>query len=422
MKPLSDRHIERPDLLDDHCPEGLHVVQLGADPELPCSHVYMEAQIFSPDSKRFVFHRGSHAHGPIPGDPNHQYILCDLDNNAEMTAITDEPNTIAPSYSPDGKWIYYLIDESTPNAGSITLKRVKPDGTGRETLMVIDSPVDGSDVQPSKVYPLSTISSDGKRLATRVFLGDGIRENMPGGVIVFDLEKSTAQVIFQGSDFLNLHPQYSRSLDPERCHDILIQHNHGMLADASGTVTTLASGHGADIHVIRDDGTNFRSMPWGRDGSEFCQGHQCWRGRSDWVITSTQTYFPNHENPERMEAQLIESLPVDIDSHEGRNIANGIRNDLTRDLDSPMFHHFGTDIAGKRLISDYWIDEQQHIYVMSLNEPGKAPAEPITYLLNSGTSFQKTTQAHPFLSPDGRRGFFNSDESGVLQAYMIEGL
>jgi Tol biopolymer transport system component len=29
---------------------------------------------------------------------------------------------------------------------------------------------------------------------------------------------------------------------------------------------------------------------------------------------------------------------------------------------------------------------------------------------------------HPFLSPDGTMGFFNSDESGLLQAYMITGL
>jgi hypothetical protein len=44
---------------------------------------------------------------------------------------------------------------------------------------------------------------------------------------------------------------------------------------------------GADIHVLRDDGSTFRDMPWGRDGNEFCKGHQCWRGRTSWAITST---------------------------------------------------------------------------------------------------------------------------------------
>ena len=34
----------------------------------------------------------------------------------------------------------------------------------------------------------------------------------------------------------------------------------------------------------------------------------------------------------------------------------------------------------------------------------------------------KRTHPHPFLSPDGLMAFFNSDVSGVLQAYMIRGL
>ncbi len=69
--------------------------------------------------------------------------------------------------------------------------------------------------------------------------------------------------------------------------DILIQENHGNVCDARGAITQLTGGAGADIHVIRDDGTDFRNLPWGRDGNEFCQGHQCWRGRSEWAITST---------------------------------------------------------------------------------------------------------------------------------------
>ena len=59
-----------------------------------------------------------------------------------------------------------------------------------------------------------------------------------------------------------------------------------------GIVKRLTGGEGADIHVIRDDGTNFRNMPWGRDGNEFCQGHQCWRGRTTWAIMAS-TPWPN---------------------------------------------------------------------------------------------------------------------------------
>jgi hypothetical protein len=45
----------------------------------------------------------------------------------------------------------------------------------------------------------------------------------------------------------------------------------------------------------------------------------------------------------------------------------------------------------------------------------------ITFLLNPRSSWQKGAHIHPFLSPDGMMGFFNSDESGILQAYMVRG-
>src|SRR5690606_13777702 len=112
---------------------------------------------------------------------------------------------------------------------------------------------------------------------------------------------------------------------PERKYDILIQENHGNQRDEEGRVIRTVSGLGADIHVIRDDGTNFRDMPWGRDGNEFCQGHQCWRGRSDWAITSTLLSDPK-------ECQLIESRPVPGDGHIGLKTPGGVRNHLSRSV------------------------------------------------------------------------------------------
>ena len=49
---------------------------------------------------------------------------------------------------------------------------------------------------------------------------------------------------------------------------------------------------------------------------------------------------------------------------------------------------------------------------------GDTPINTFTYLLNPRASWQKGTHAHPFLSPDGKMAFFNSDETGTLQAYM----
>lgn len=51
----------RPDLLDAKSPHGIEIIQLTADPDVPSSHLYMEAQIFTPDSMRFLLHRSAHA-------------------------------------------------------------------------------------------------------------------------------------------------------------------------------------------------------------------------------------------------------------------------------------------------------------------------------------------------------------------------
>ena len=50
-----------------------------------------------------------------------------------------------------------------------------------------------------------------------------------------------------------------------------------------------------------------------------------------------------------------------------------------------------------------------------LGEPGKDPLRDFKYLLHSKSSGRKHAHVHPFLSPDGAMGFFNSDESGILQ-------
>ena len=401
----------RPDLLDSDSPPGLEVVQLTSEAAVPASHLYMEAQIFTMDSKRFVLHRSATAHGGSRSDPKHQYLRCDIDDRCSLHPLTEELGATAASVSPDGKHVYYFVDQTEPGGGSLTLKRVGLDGTGRETILVVDRPLPGTRFRPSKIYPLSTISSDGRRLAVSAFLGDGQTADAPFGLMVFDLQEATVRLVIHGQTWCNMHPQYCRSLDPIDSHDILIQENHENTADPRGGITRLVGGAGADIHVVRDDGSNFRNMPWGRDGNESCQGHQCWRGRTTWAVTSTGTRKPP-------EAQLIEGRAAPHAGHVGINTPDGVRNDLSRDFDNPHFYHFATDIDGERLISDA---TGQKIYVAQLGRPGKDPLSNFQYLLGSKSSGKKQAHVHPFLSPDGTTGFFNSDESGILQAYMIRG-
>ena len=403
--------IPRPDLLDARSPAGVEVYQLTSDPELPSCHIYMEAQIFTPDSRRLLLHRAGDAHWGNRRDPRHRYQVCDLEQDGALTDLTDDLCAIAPSITPDGRAVYYFVDDTTPGGGRLTLKRVKLDGTERETVMVIDRPLPGTRFQPSGLYSLSTISSDGERLAVSCFLGDGRHDGAPFGLLVFDLRAAEVNLVLAGPTWCNMHPQYCRSRDPEAAHDILIQENHGCYCSASGEILTLVSGAGADIHVIRDDGLRFRNLPWGRDGAEFCQGHQCWIGRSQRAITSTFLQPVN-------ECQLIAGEAASFVDHLGRATAEAVRVDLSRKIPTPRFFHFATDIAGRRLVTDTYDPELgARLYLADL-PIGDAPIDTFTYLLDPGAQWQKGTHVHPFLSPDGRMVFFNSDESGTLQAYM----
>ena len=404
--------IHRQDLLDKASCKGLEVFQLTADSMLPSSHIYMEAQIFTPDSKRLILHRSADSHGNH--SPEHCFLLCDLSDNGCLIPVTDEPGATSPSVSPDGRFFYYFVDKTDIGSGRLELKRRKIDGTSPETVMVLDGSLPGTKYRPSRLYPLSTISSDGQRLAISAFLGDGRTVGAPFGLMVFDLISATVDLILQGISWCNMHPQYCRSEDTELSHDILVQENHGNICDKKGELITLCSGLGADIHVISDDGMNFRNMPWGRNGDEHCQGHQCWRGSSEWAITSTLTKNVS-------ESQLVEGKSAPHVDHGGINTADGLRNDLSFKFNKPDFYHFATNIKGDCLVSDSGIDQSKsRLYFTELGEPGRVPFKNITYLLASPVT--EKIHAHPFLSPDGKTAFFNSNESGISQAYMLRGL
>ncbi len=405
----------RPDLLDKTTPAGVEVIQITTDPELGGSHIYMEAQIFTADSRHFVLQCSGHAHGSDRKDPRHRFLRCDIDDGFSLHPLTDEPGAVGPSVSPDGKHLYYFVEETKRQGGRIHLKRVGLDGTGRETLIVLDAPLPGTPFRPRRLYPLSTISSDGRRLATSAFLGDGKINPPPFGLLVFDLDRPAVRLVIHGDTWSNMHPQFCRARDAGLARDILIQENHGSQTDANGERQKKVGGDGADIHVIRDDGTNLRDMPWGRDGHEFCQGHQCWRGRTGWAITSTVV-------PQAATAELIESLPVPHVGHVGLKAPGGVRNKISRGFPNPRFYHFATDAEGTRLVSDHDpFGPEARICTARLGKPGVDALSEFVCLARPRPSGRKTAHMHPFLSPDGRMAFFNSDESGTLQAYAVRG-
>jgi len=410
--------IPRPDLLPRDAPEGVEVFQLSDDPA-SMGHIYMEAQIFTPDSRRLVLRRAAFSHDGDRYNPAHCHMLCDLENNGELSPLTRELGVAGPCVSPDGKFFYYFVADE---AGTrVELKRVNLDGTGRETVHVLDGAIPGTSHRASNLYPLSTLSSDGKRLAMPVFLGDGETENAPFGLLVYDLEKAALNLILEGTSWSNLHPQYCRSQDPAACHDIMIQENHGAEYDRKGVHLPgkLVGGQGADIHLVRDDGTDFRDFPCGRDVTrETCQGHQCWRGRGETAVIGTEGP-PREGKGAKME--LVEARAAPSAGHKGIHTPEAWRNDLSRGFEDPRFCHFGVDTNGRRILSDYPAHDGR--WLLYAAEFGTGEDDPLAnwrFVLDARST--KPAHPHPFLSPDGTKGFFNSDETGIIQPYMVTGL
>lgn len=404
---------QRPDFPDEKSPAGLQVVQITANPAVGSHNVYTEAQVFTPDSKRFVFMR------------QRNIWLCDIEDGFSLRQITDEKGAIAPSVSPDGKWMYYFVNNTSTFGGALLLKRVSLEDFTRQTLLKLEGPVPGTKYRPNGPFTLSSISSDGKRLCIAAFLGDGKTVNAPFGLLVFDLENPSVKLVFKDQCFHNAHPQYCRSTDPELSHDIMLQNNHGDSLLVTGRSVRSVSGKEGDLHVIRDDGTNWRDIPVGRDSVQFIQGHEQWLGRSGAVLSAMRIRAGERAG----ERPIFLARPIPTDektTHMGVNIPGGSYVEITRNIKDSDIWHFSSDWSGKYIISDtHRMDKETKKplvrLVLGTLSGGENPELKVEHLLNTGSSGRNPAHPHPFFSPDNRRVFFNSDVDGVVQIFMVTG-
>lgn len=400
---------DRPDLLDANSPRGLRVVQITTDKSRPSHHVYSEAHVFTPDSRRFVFYRRS------------DLWLCDVSDHFSLRQLTDEIGVVGPSVSPDGRWMYYLAETARP-LQALVLKRVSLATFERETFITIKDRVAGRERLPYGVYGLSSISSDGKRLCFGAFFSDGVTEGAPWGLLIFDLEKRSTWALPLTPEFINPHPQYSRSREPAHHRDILVQHNQGGGTDPQGVWRNRRGPGGCILHVVRDDGAHWRHVPLGLVVGEPLSGHEQWRGPFPTVVAAA-TWGPG------LGGRLFEGVPIAADRrgpHRGLATPRSRHTDLSAGIAEPRFWHFSVDDAGMHVVSD-WLEldaqgtKRVSLVVGSLSRDVN-PSIKIRYLLNTRTSAKdQPAHPHPFFSPDAKMVFFNSDADGAPQIWMASG-
>ena len=412
--------------------EHVRVTCVTAGMETHHDYLYMETPVFSGDGNRFVFRQPAkdyHKNLNTVGRNTSAdaYWMCDIADNYACVKICDEPGVKGGSMDYKGEYFYYVSDDADNDR--IVFLRLNIQTLKKDTISVIDTPPAGCVAVPSRVYPIAAVRRDGKKYCTGAYLADSRYENGPWGVLVFDTGGGGLDIILEGEDFCNPHPQYAKNADIQ--NDLLIQHNHGSFINKDYAFAPLVSGFGADIHVIRDDGADMRTLPWGRDGNERCQGHQAWRGELKSAVTSTSTDTGRPGEPARY--TLIESEPVRCEEnlrHKGLRVQGGRRRELSAGIENPGFVHFAFSLDGQKFVSDFVRRDLKHddpdnvrIVIARIRDNEPAPMRGMTEIVKTLTVWDgaQMSHPHPFLSPDCKKVLFNAYVGGRPQIHIAEG-
>jgi hypothetical protein len=406
-------------LIDRNSPEGIHVYRMTDDPK-SAGLIYPDQPSFLADDRRLVLNTST---GPV---------ICDPDDGGSLYPIFSDGERKHISLTFDGRYAY-SEHRSKEGEGSLRISRVELGSLREEDVFHCEGLLPGTSIRADR-FRVGTISADNRRAACGIWLGDGKTPDAPYGIVVLDLEKGEAWIAAEDLNFANPHLQYCRSTDQEAVHDLLVQMNHGLHTNEEGKLLVALgppSENGVDIHAVRDDGTHWRDLPFGRDGHESCIGHQIWRGLGTSAVTVTlQNEDTSYGWADGTAQGVVAGWPVPADKngpHLGLLNPGARRVVLTEGLARPRFCHLAGDRSGLRFVFDTFpiFDGRyagMHIHI------GSAPDEetPLAfrYILNSGVTFTRNTghmHAHPILSPDGNRLFFNSDITGTPQVYMVTG-
>ena len=409
------------EFLDRRSPKGIQVTQPVSGFEWT-ELIYPDVPCFMRDGRSFVFLSSD---GPQVGYLGRKVRTRRLFNDKKPR------DRVLITF--DGRFVYYT-EISKRRGGSVTLYRKDMETFRSEKLFHAAGKLPGTNL-PAAAFSPNTVSSDNLRLAGGMRLGDGKTKDAPIGIIVLDLDEGKTRVVARDHDFINPHLQYCRAPDLEASHDLMIQMNHGVHTaghrggpPSVGRLVGPPSCGGGDAHVIRDDGTNWRDLPWGRDGKESLIGHQIWRGNARAAVTvMLENLDTSYGWADGTRQEVVAGWPVKASrrAHKGRLTPGGRRVVLSRGFPHARFCHLNTAATGLKFALDTFpvFDGERagmQIYFGSARDE-RSPLK-FTYLLNSQNTFTgKHLHAHPILSPDGTMLFFNSAISGMRQFYMVTG-
>jgi uncharacterized protein (DUF1684 family) len=397
------------EFIDRRSPKGIRVSQPVVGLEWT-ELIYPDVPCFLRDGQSFVFHSSS---GPQ---------ICYLGKKVRTRRLFSDgkPGHFVITF--DGRFAYYT-EKTDRRGGSLALFRKDLDTFRTEKLFQAAGKLPGSKLPVSRFSRIQTVSSDNRRVATTgCCLGGRAKPTGPFGILVIDLDSGRTRIAAQDPDFGNPHVQYCRAPGEEASHDLMIQMNHS-LAPSPGAL-------GVDAHVVRDDGAEWRNLPWGRDGKESLIGHQIWRGNTRAGVTVTlENKDTSYGWADGTRQDVVAGWPVKAarDAHTGRRTrgASRARVELSNAFSHARFCHLCTDATGLKFALDtfpIFDGERAGMQVFFAHARDERRPLKFTYLLNSHNTFTgKNLHAHPILSPDGTMLLFNSAVSGMRQFYLVTG-
>jgi hypothetical protein len=342
---------------------GILVIRLTNEPCVS-HHIYPEAPISTPDGKRFIFARRPALSGKST------YWIGDLDLLA-VRQITDEENASAPVVTPDGKSFIYSVGRQ--------VKRMSPDTFERE--VIFEAPPD-----LERLGGIVSVDYSGTR-----FLAAAKEKGGEYGLAVVEPFAGKVRIVYRNKDVRNPHGQYSKNADRK----VLIQVNNGIEVDEHGNILKLVGEKGASLVVVNDDGTNPVILKAGFSMLERVQGHQCWVGPKDMVITCL------HRRETVNSPWIQDRIVTVVPGQDYRIVGEG-----------KGFTHIHTSPDGEWWISDD--NKTADIYI------GSVRTARYKLLHRSGSTFGSAQYAHPhpFFLGDGKSVGWNSDVTGVPQIYV----
>ncbi len=359
---------------DEH--SGVRIIRLTGAPAIH-HNIYGEVSYMDPSSRYLMYLQSYRPYGPD------ELWRADLQTH-QLTLMADNlPGIRGVAISPDQKLFYFM---RTYGEDDFEIVRMDMESFAEEVFRI-----DG----PDNCRSLGSVTPDNRYYIHSTWL------DIPRfGIVKYDLEERTCEIIEERDDIHNAHPQ----IEPSEGEIVCIQHNRGSKW-ADGKCVRSTGELGATLYFMDINGENRQELPIGEPYTFRCQGHQCWIG-----MTGELLFTVSEAGAGRTETQQQQRYEKVV--RQGNMYAIAPGDDQPRVVSTGFrFTHPNVSRDGRFFVAD---THPGGDLVVGSIKSGRARK-----LCETGTTFSSAqyTHPHPYFSPDCKWVIYNSDCTGVPHIY-----